>query len=163
MHQEPYFLAHLKYQDARLVFIWRQDIVAQVMSDRISDHLRKWHNMKAEDVKEPFNLDVEKIGELTKLLCLSEHHFYNNLKAYPHALTFCYERLFNANGALNANVRTELCRAMHENYVFRETGYYHKNKIEKARVVANYAEVASAIEEVAAICRKPFLAEIAQI
>lgn len=157
MHQEPYFLAFLKYRRARMAFIWRRDIVAQILSDRISASLGKWHNIKASDAKEPVKLDIQEIRERTKLMCLSESYFYENLKTYPHAAMFCYERLFNANGALNEDVRKNICRLMKENYAFPETCLYHKNEIEKSRIVANYAEAAAAAEEMAAAYRSPVL------
>lgn len=159
MHQEPYFLAFLKYRRARLVFIWRQDIVAQILSDRISASLGKWHNLKAGDAKEPVNLDIAEIRERTKLMCLSEGYFHENLKAYPHTLMLCYEKLFNADGTLSQETRKKICGAMKEDYVFPESSLYRRNEIEKSRVVANYAEAVSAAEEMAATYRTPVLAE----
>ncbi|MGA7676455.1 MAG: hypothetical protein WCA78_15595 [Rhizomicrobium sp.] len=163
MHQEPFFLTQLKWMKAKLLFVWRQDIVAQILSDRISDRIGKWHNLEPGDAREPFVFDVEKIKTRAMLLCLSERYFYHNLKMYPHVLMLGYERLFNADGALALDVRAKLSRLMQEDYVFPETCLYHKNNLDKTGVVANYAEVASAIREVAAVYREPLLAANTQI
>lgn len=163
MHQEPYFLAFLKYRRARMVFIWRQDIVAQILSDRISSSLGKWHNIKTGDAKEPVKLDTQEIRERTKLMCLSEAYFYENLKTYPHTLMLCYERMFNADGTLSEDAQRKLCSLMKEKYEFPETCLYHKNEIEKSRVVTNYAEAVSAAEEMAAAYRLPVLAQNSEL
>ncbi len=163
IHQEPYFLAHLKYQRTRFAFVWREDIVAQVMSDRISSRLGKWHNIERSDAGEPFDLDVAEIRERTKLLCLSEQYFLDNLREYPFTLFFCYEKLFAAGDLLNERVCAKISATFNEKLAFPLSALYQRNKIDKKRIVANYAEVASAIEDVAAKWRAPFLAQISQV
>ena len=163
MHQEPFFLTQLKWRGAKLLFVWRRDLVAQILSDRISDHIGKWHNLEPGDAPKPFILNVEKIRTRALLMCLSEKYFYHNLKTYPDALMFCYERMYNASGTLTPDVRAKISDLMREDYVFPETCVYRKNSLDKASVVANYAEIASAIREVAAVHREPLLAENSQI
>ena len=158
MHQEPFFLTQLKWRKTKFVFVWRKDIVAQVLSDRISDRIGKWHNLEPGDAGEPFALDVEKVRRRAQLLCLSESYFYRNLKSYPDTVMLCYERMFNEAGALNADVREKISRLMREDYVFPESGLYRKNRIDAAQIVANYAEIAAAIGEVVASHREPALA-----
>ncbi len=160
MHQEPYFLRHLKNQEARMIFIWRKDLVAQVLSDRIADRIKKWHNIKVENVMEPFDLDIEENRDLAKQLCLSEAYFFDRLKAYPHKLVYCYETIFNSAGALEETAKSKLCAFMGEPYRLRNSGYYHRNQINKEQVVANFTEVAAAIADVTAAYRGPFLAEM---
>jgi hypothetical protein len=163
LHQEPFLLAHLKYQHTRFAFIWRRDIAAQVMSDRISSRLGKWHNIEASDANQPFRLDVEEIRERTKLLCLSEQYFLDKLRQYPFTLYFCYEQLFDAENLLSKHVGAKISRAFNEEFTFPSTALYRKNTIEKQSLVTNYAEITSAIEEVAVKWRTPFLAEISGV
>jgi len=159
LHQEPYFLQHLKNHEAKIVFIWRRDMVAQIISDRIAAAVGKWHNIKSEHISAPVVLDVEENRLLAQLMCQSELYFWENLKTYPHTLLLCYENLFS-DRALSPDIRARVCEFFGETYDFRESGYYHRNEIDKEAVVSNYAEVAEAVAQTAAVWRKEFLAEM---
>lgn len=159
MHQEPYFLGHLKNHEAKIVFIWRRDLVSQIISDRIGAAIGKWHNLRAEDIREPVTLDVEENRTLAELMCQSELYFWNNLKAYPHTLLLCYEDMF-AGSALSTDARAKVCEFVGEPLQFRERGHFQKNEIRQRDVVTNYDAVADAVAAAAAEWRKAFLAEM---
>ena len=160
LHQEPYFLGHLKANEAKIVFIWRRDIVAQVISDRFGAAIGKWHNVKPEHVKGPVVLDVDENRRLAEWMCQSELYFWNNLKAYPNALLLCYEDLFE-NGGLSPAARAKVSAMLGESLTFRESNYFTKNEVDLRGAVTNYREVADAIAGAAAHWRGDFLAEMA--
>lgn len=160
MHQEPYFLGHLKNHEAKIVFIWRRDIVAQIISDRFGAAIGKWHNIKPEHVKGPVILDVEENRRLAELMCRSELYFWDNLKAYPNTLLLCYEDLFEGRG-LSPTVQAKASDFLGEPLTFRDTNYYEKNQVDLRASVANYDEVADAVAEAAATWRNGFLAQMA--
>ncbi|TPK60448.1 hypothetical protein FJ930_28645 [Mesorhizobium sp. B2-4-15] len=162
MHQEPFFLSQLKWMSARFIFIWRQDLVGQVLSDRISDKLGKWHNLVPDDAIEPFNLDVNKLAARAKLLCQSEQYFYNNLSSYPESLILCYENMFTAQGGLEGDASAAVRALVDEDLRFPEKGIYHQNLISKASIISNYSEIVSAIERVARDYRDPAIARALQ-
>ena len=161
MHQEPYFFGHLKNHEAKFVFIWRRDMVSQIISDRIGAAIGKWHNVKAEHVREPVTLDVEENRMLAELMCQSELYFWNQLKAYPHTLLLCYEELFEGS-ALSADAQAKVCDFVGEPLQFRERGYYQKNDICQPEVVANYDAVAEAVSAAVAAGRGAFLAQMSK-
>ncbi|WP_137933315.1 hypothetical protein [Mesorhizobium comanense] len=155
MHQEPFFLSQLKWMSAKFVFVWRQDLIGQILSDRISDKLGKWHNLTASDAIEPFELDVRKLAARAKMLCQSEQYFYHNLAGYPASLTLCYEHMFNEQDGLERDVAAAVRLLVQEELSFPEQGLYHRNRIAKAAIVSNYAEIVSAIERVVREYRDP--------
>lgn len=160
LHQEPFFLNQLKWRGARFIFLWREDIAGQVISDRISDRIGKWHNLDPSDASEPFDLDVEKVKMRAMLLCQSESYFYRDLKSYPNVLMLCYEQMFDPGGALKAEVREEVGALMGERYDFPLLGFFRRNAIDKRKLVANYDTLAAAIREIAALYRDPELAAL---
>ena len=157
MHQEPFFLKQLKWMRTKFLFIRRRDVVAQVVSDRLSDKVGKWHNLEAQDVEGKIALDVGKLKERTRLLCLSEAYFYRNLKAYPATLMLDYEDLYDRDGLLTKAVRERLSQFCGEALSFPDTGLYFKNRIAKEKVVENYAEIAAALRTVVDESRDPLL------
>ncbi len=163
MHQEPFFLSQLKWSKAKFVFVWRGNLVDQILSDRISERLGKWHNLTAEDAGGPFSLDVAKLVERARLLCLSETYFFHNLRSYPDVAMFSYERLFDVAGGLAPVVREAMHRLMEEPLVFSTERLYWRNQLDKRAVVANHAELAAALEKVAEEWRDPFLARHLEI
>lgn len=158
LHQEPYFLGHLKNHEAKIVFIWRRDMVAQIISDRIGAAIGKWHNIKAEDVREPVTLDVEENRTLAELMCQSELYFWNNLKTYPRTLLLCYEELF-VDGVLSNDSQMKVSEFIGEPLQFIDRNYYRRNEILQREVVVNYDEVAAAVADAVAKGRKDFMAE----
>jgi hypothetical protein len=158
MHQEPFFLSQLKWMRTKFLFVWRRDIVAQVLSDRISDHIGKWHNLEPGDATEGFVLNKDKIRMRAKLLCQSEQYFYQNMKQYDECIFLCYEDMFDDDERLTADARDKISGLMNERYVFPDRGSYHRNRIEKSLVVENHAELAAIIGDVAARFREPDLA-----
>jgi hypothetical protein len=158
MHQEPFFLRQLKWMRAKMFFIWRRDLAAQILSDRMSDTIGKWHNLGPEDVAKPIRLDPAKLAERAMLMCLSEKYFYHNLKTYPDSLMLSYEQLFDTEGKLATEVRNKIARLMGEPLAIPEVGLYRRSKIEKHKAVENHDEIVCAIEQVIALHRDPVLA-----
>jgi hypothetical protein len=158
MHQEPYFLKQLKWMRAKLIFIWRRDLVGAVISDRLSDSIGKWHNLSSQDVTAPVRLDPEKLAERAKLLCLSEAYFFETLKPYPGALLVSYEALFDADGKLASATAGKISDLVGEKLTIPAEGLYRRSKIDKYRAVENYDEVARAVQAVCDRYRDPVLA-----
>ncbi len=163
LHQEPFFLSQLKWRDAKFVFVWRRDIVAQVLSDRVSDKLGKWHNITAADAVAPFELEVEKIRRRAVLLCQSERYFFQNMRNTKNVAMLCYETLFDEKGSLGSATRAKLERLAGETLVFPDEGLYRRNDIDKRALIANYAQVVAAIQEAASAHRDPMLASRTEI
>ena len=163
MHQEPFFLTQLKWMKAKFIFVWRRDLVGQILSDRISERIGKWHNLTAEDATEPFALDVERLTRRARLMCQSEAYFFHNLRGYADAAMFSYERLFDDAGGLAPAVREAIGHLVGENLVFSTEQLYRRNQLDKRAVLANYAELAAALDKVAGEYRDPFLAHNLEI
>jgi len=158
MHQEPFFLRQLKWTRAKIIFIWRRDLVSQILSDRISDAIGKWHNLGPEDASKPFRLDAAKLAERARLMCLSEKYFFENLRPYSDARMLSYEQLFDSAGRLTKAATSAITDLMGETMAFPESGLYRRSLIEKNKVVQNYDEIARAIASVCVEYREPELA-----
>jgi hypothetical protein len=163
MHQEPFFLTQLKWMKSKFIFVWRRDLVGQILSDRISERIGKWHNLTAEDATEPFTLEVERLTRRAKLMCLSEAYFFQNLRGYADVAMFSYERLFEDSGGLAPATREAIQKLVGERLVFSTERLYRRNQLDKRAVLANYAELTAALEKVAGECRDPFLARNLEI
>lgn len=150
LHQEPFFLSQLKWRGAKFVFVWRKDIVAQVLSDRVSEKLGKWHNITPADAVAPFALDVDRIRRRAELLCQSERYFFRNMRNTKNVAVLCYETLFDEKGFLAPAARTKLASLAGEPLVFAEEPLYRRNDIDKRALVTNYDEIAAAIRDAAA-------------
>lgn len=163
MHQEPFFLTQLKWMKAKFIFVWRVDLIGQILSDRISERIGKWHNLTADDITEPFTLDVRTLMHRARLLCLSEAYFFHNLRTYPDVAMFSYERLFDGSGGLGPAVHDKIRHLTRELLVYPSEQPYVRSQLDKRGVVANYAELVGALTEVVAEYRDPFLANYAEI
>ena len=163
MHQEPFFLTQLKWMKAKFIFVWRRDLVGQILSDRISERIGKWHNLTAEDASEPFALDVQRLARRARLMCQSEAYFFENLCGYSDVAMFSYERLFDDAGGLAPPIRQAIGRLVGESLAFPTEQLYRRNQLDKRAVLANYAELAAALEKVAGEFRNPILARSLEI
>jgi hypothetical protein len=161
-HQEPFFLAHLKRERTRFLFVWRRDMVAQMLSDRIAARLGVWHNIEVGGDAAPFALDVAELEERARLMCLSEGFFYALIRDYPFARTLCYEQLFDADGCLSEAVRESICDLARERFTFRGPAVYRRNQVDKRAIVSNYGEAAEALARVVAEHRSAFLAQVSR-
>jgi hypothetical protein len=158
MHQEPFFLRQLKWRSAKILFIWRRDLVSQILSDRISDAIGKWHNLTPEDATKPIRLDAAKLAERAKLMCLSEKYFFNDLKSYSDALMLSYEALFDSEGRLAQDSQDRIARLVGETLAIPQSGLYRRSGLEKEKIVENYDEIVRAIQKVCDAHRDPVLA-----
>ncbi len=151
IHQEPYFLAHLKRSGAILVMIVREDIVGQILSDWIARAIRKWVNLENTDVKSPLLLDVPAIENHARLHCLSESFFYAALASYERSLFLTYETLFSVAGLAEA-VEGQIRAMVGEPLRFAGT-HHRTNRLAKEAAVANYDEVCLAVRRMAEVYR----------
>ena len=158
MHQEPFFLSQLKWRSAKFIFVWRRDLVAQILSDRVSERVGKWHNLEASDAIDPFELDADKMRNRAALLCMSEKYFYNNLSTYAACVFLCYDDLFNPDGGLRAAARSAISGLVGEPLDFPDRSAYFKNRLDHRAMVSNYPQVVAAINEAIAEHRDPIFA-----
>lgn len=147
MHQEPFFLSQLKWARAKFIFVWRRDLVAQILSDRVSDRIGKWHNLDAGDAIAPFELDVERMRGRATLLCMSEQYYFQNLSNYSDTVFLCYEELYGGADGLSSAAQAAISGLVGEPLRFSGSSPYVKNTLNHRSLIANYAEVVAAIED----------------
>lgn len=147
---EPFFMQHLKRHGATFIFVWRANLVEQVLSMAISRKLGIWHNIDAEKVDgRTFKATIKKIQKDAKLICLGEAAMHEHLADYDNKIEIAYEDLFR-DGKLSDSFVSAF-RTLTGIAVSTDspTGI-RRNSVDKSRIVTNYSRAASTIDEVQA-------------
>lgn len=142
-HHEPFFLRHLKRNGAVFVFIWREDLGDQVLSQFIARELGIWHNLTAEKVAgRTLRAPIEWLKRLALLIARAEADMLDHLGDYPDKVVIRYEDLFQ-NGILTERFRSALRNITGIDLV-RGTCPIGQNRACKRDIIENYDEVVAA-------------------
>ncbi len=148
IHQEPMVLSALKQLDTRFIFVARKDIVAQIVSGQIARRANQWHELSADALDEPFEVDAGNVAYQARLMLLAEQSMFNFLKRKLRVFPVWYEDLF-----VGGVVKRSLMDWLNENFELKLATdlipTIKKNNVESEVIIANFDEVRDAIVGVA--------------
>ena len=140
---DPPFMSALKSRMAEFIFLRRRDL----LSHRIAVKAKKWQNLIPEDVPVPFEIDLEELRTQCEWILSAETKFAACLNPYALVQHEWYEELF-VDGMIRSGLREHLSlRFGFDQSLFRPSPI-NKNDIIKEKVIANYAQAQSVVEDV---------------
>lgn len=148
-HQEPFFLNYLKTEGAAIVFIWRDNLADQVLSQFISLELRIWHNLTTGKVAgRTIRAPVERLKKLAGLIVRAEADMHEHLRDYPSKIVIRYEDLFE-KGVLTEQFRLAFKQMLNLDLPKGSPVGFRPNSAPKRDIIENYDEVIAAISPLA--------------
>lgn len=148
-HHEPFFLNHLKAQGAVIIFIWRDNLGDQVLSQFISRELGIWHNLTTGKVAgRTIKAPVERLQKLARLIIRAEADMHEHLRDYPSKIVIRYEDLFE-KGVLTEQFRRAFKQMVHLDLPKGSPAGFHPNSASKRDIIENYDEVIAAVSPLA--------------
>ena len=158
-HEEPFFLKQLKQARAIFIFIWRESLVDQVLSNAISKELGIWHNLNSTRAGErTIEVRIPELSRLATLICRSEADMSRHLRGYSDKIVAKYEDLFE-DGEISAAFADQFKKLTGLDFVYGKKGGIRQNSVPKEDIITNYAEAAAAINEIALKHRSRMLRE----
>jgi LPS sulfotransferase NodH len=155
--QEPFFLAYLKERAANFIFLQRENLADQILSEHVARLSQKWHQLRAEDLpKEMPAADIGKLKTQARMVCLAEKFFTRALSNYGKAVFLKYETTFD-DGILNENALRKLSKMLEQELLVPRSSKFEVNNVDKSKVVPNYHAAKAAIDEVATKIRRVIL------
>jgi hypothetical protein len=146
---EPVFLSRLKRERAIIVFIWRENLADQLLSQFIARELGIWHNLTPATVGgRTFMAPTSRLKQLARQVVDAEDDMICHLREYPAKVIMRYEDLFE-NAFLSEAFRgsfagvSGIWLAADTPVAIRQTSSSKRDMIE------NYEEVISAIRPLA--------------
>lgn len=152
--QQPFFLRQLKRRQAVFLFIWREALGDQVLSQFIANELGIWHHLTDEKVAgRTLRAPVEKLRDLAATISQAEAGMLDHLQGYPHKIVIRYEDLFQ-NGVVAKRFRSDF-RKITGTDLSRD-GYQgvRPSSAEKRAIVENYDAVLESIRPLAELRRE---------
>ncbi|MGI8890375.1 MAG: hypothetical protein ACR2G0_06275 [Chthoniobacterales bacterium] len=147
--REPILLSLLKRQGTAFVFIWRDNLADQLLSQFIANELGIWHNLtEAEVAGRTVTAPLPRLRERARLIMRAEADMLEHLADYPQKIVVQYEELFR-DGVLTRPFQDEF-REMTE--IVLPGGNYpsiRPSSVDKRAVVLNYEEIVAAIRPLA--------------
>ncbi|MBA2334253.1 MAG: hypothetical protein H0V90_04880 [Blastocatellia bacterium] len=144
-HQEPFFLTHLKRQKAVLIFIWRENLADQLLSQLIACEFGIWHNLTAEKTAgRTLTAPLGRLKELAGWVTRAEVELLDHLRDYPLKIVLRYEDLFTPND-LSDTFRQRFAEVAEIDLPKRTLMPVRPNTVPKRSIVTNYDEITSAL------------------
>jgi hypothetical protein len=153
--EEPFFLRYLKDREKALfIYIWRENLAEQVLSDLISNEIKIWHNLDADKVAgKNFEIPMQRAKWLARLICRAEADMREYLWNYENKIMIKYEDLFE-DGVLTDKFKTQFKKLIDIDFPSGLLGYIRPNTANKREIATNYDEVVAAINDIAAKHRR---------
>jgi hypothetical protein len=146
---EPVFLSRLKKGRAVIVFIWRENLVDQLLSQFIAREIGIWHNLTPANVAgRTFKAPVDRLKELATQVVCAEIEMLDHLRDYPAKVIMRYEDLFE-NGFLSKTFRASFTKVAGIALSANTPIAIRQTSSPKRDIIENYEEVASAIRPLA--------------
>lgn len=144
IHQRPFFLDALIRRGTAFVFIRREDLVEQILSEQVARHASKWHNLAEGDLPSPISVDVSTVANQARLILSAENLLIGFLKGLDTVIGMSYEDLF-VDGSVNPYLLGRLGETFGCDIPENVTPKIAKNEGDKRKMVANYSLAAEAI------------------
>ncbi|MFL7793298.1 MAG: hypothetical protein AB8I69_14245, partial [Anaerolineae bacterium] len=103
IHQQPFFLQALIRRRAAFVFLRREDLVEQVLSEQVARHASKWHNLTEGDLPNRITVDVLAVANQARLIVEGENFLIQFLRALDTFVAMSYEDLI-VDGCVNSRL-----------------------------------------------------------
>jgi hypothetical protein len=146
---EPVFLNRLKNARAVIIFIWRENLADQLLSQFIAREVGVWHNLTpAKIAGRTFNAPIEWLKGLARQVVDAEIDMLNHLRDYPAKVMVRYEDLFD-HGFLSAAFCASFTKVAGIALSADTPVAIRQTAIQKPDTIENYEEVISAIRPLA--------------
>jgi hypothetical protein len=154
--REPFFFQCLKQKGAVFLFVWRENLSEQVLSNFIMRKTGVLHNLDRKMVAgRKFEAPIQDVKWLATQICRSEAHMHACLKSCPEKIIIKYEDLFHG-GILTERIKAALNKFVKIEFPDGPLGDIRPNAVAKRDIISNYDEAASAIAEIAAKHRRAY-------
>lgn len=148
-HRQPFFLSQLKRRKTIFVFIWRDELGDQVLSQFIANEFSIWHNLTdAKVAGRKIEASIVRSRELAQTIVRAEADMLNHLHGYPHKVVIRYEDLFQ-KGVLAKCFRREFRKAAGIDLPWGDSVFVRPSSADKRAIVQNYDEVMAALRPLA--------------
>lgn len=141
---EPPLMRRLKARETRFLFIQRQDLAAQILSEHIARATRKWHGLTPEDAPVPLSVPVETVLRQALAIIHSERLVWQQLADGGRVRATTYEALFD-----QGHLALPLQDWLTETFGLRPGPPLRpkiaRNEVGAEAAVANHAEIAAAV------------------
>lgn len=149
IHQIPFFLDILiKKRECYFLFVRREDILEQVLSEQIARNARKWHGIEKEDMDSPVTVNVDALRKQARLIIQSENYLWPIINRTGSAVSIRYEDLFHEDSVVNKNLALNIEDAFSLKFKNDLRPIIQKNAVNKRVAIANYDDAAAAVAEV---------------
>jgi hypothetical protein len=156
-HEEPFFLRQLKQARAVLLFVWRESLADQILSNAISDELGIWHYLDAKKAGgRKFEVQIEKVERLAMLICRSEADMFRHIRNYANKIVVKYEDLFE-DGDPSPDFADAFKKLTGIEFARGQKGGIRPNSVPKDEIITNYDEAVATINKIAAKHRSRLL------
>ena len=146
---EPVYLNRLKNARAVIIFIWRENLADQLLSQFIAREVGVWHNLTpAKIAGRTFKAPIEWLKGLARQVVDAEIDMLNHLRDYPTKIVVRYEDLFD-HGFLSAGFCASFAKVAGIALSADTPVAIRQTAIQKPDTIENYEEVISAIRPLA--------------
>lgn len=146
---EPVFLSRLKRERAVILFIWRENLADQLLSQFIAREVGIWHNLTPATVAgRTFKAPISRLKQLATQVVHAENDMLHHLRDYPAKVILRYEDLF-ANEHLSGTFRASFTKATGIALPADTPVTIRQNSTPKRDMIENYEEVISVIRPLA--------------
>lgn len=128
-----------------MIFIWRENLAEQVLSQFIAVELGVWHNLTPERCAgRTLEAPVERMKRLATLIARSEIDMLTHLQGYSTKVVIRYEDLF-LDGILSEKFRRAFIAVTGITLPENAAVGLQRNSLSKKKIVENYEEIVAAI------------------
>ncbi len=146
--EKPFVLQFLQSFPANFLFVWRRDLVDQVLSEEIARQVGVWHDLTMDDIGErTISVDLDAVSQRVKLIVDAENLFADWMPATKRCFHICYEDMFAGD-----DLNSEVVSFVEERYSFKAVEGMRprimKNMGEKSEMIANYDRIRESLLEI---------------
>ena len=146
LHETPFFMRALFRDKARFLFVYRRDIVGQVLSEQVAREAQVWHDLKREHVRGPIVVDSDLVPKQAALIMRAEKILWNYLTPSRRAISMHYESLFK-NRRVNDWLIEQLSKDFQIRIFHEVVSPIGKNEGDIKDLISNYGEIQDMINE----------------
>lgn len=147
IHQCPYFMDHLISRNTAFIIIRRENLVDQVLSEQIARSIDRWHNIEDSENPQGFEADAELAQHQAQLIVQSEQFLIDSLRGKLCTIFVTYENLYH-----DGEVNREVLKLLKDQFGIETTPpispKFHKNAGDKKKIISNYKEIKTLIDQV---------------
>ncbi|MEM9097545.1 MAG: Stf0 family sulfotransferase [Pseudomonadota bacterium] len=140
----PLFLRKLEALGTHFIFMYRKDLLEQVLSFYIAQHSDRWHNVKENEVTNGMYLDANECVRMARSILEAERIcriWFDQITSYEEIY---YEGLFE-NENVSAKKIEKISSLFNIEFESLST-HFHRNLVKKRSVIENIQEIEEAFK-----------------